>query len=225
MCGLFNMWQISASLTRPCLTSLNCGTWYQSGNYVGCCSTTSASCNTGFIYGNIDDSNPCTDIFCGIFSLNWSYYRVIPTSTTTSSSPPSTSAHRPHTTTTTLPYLYPRLKSTPWIAGVVVGPIFLLSLVGLGIVRLDYPTQKASERGSGSGSFEPAAAASVVCAVSAAVHGWSGAAVAAGRADEGHGTGSWAAAICGGAGGREVSGRDGRGKVCEMEFGWGCKSM
>ncbi|XTI87857.1 hypothetical protein V2W45_447277 [Cenococcum geophilum] len=61
--------------------SLNCdigGTWYRSGNYAGCCSTTGASCNTSFIYENTDDSNLRTDIFCGISSLNWSYYRVIP---------------------------------------------------------------------------------------------------------------------------------------------------
>jgi len=61
--------------------SLNCdigGTWYRSGNYAGCCSTTGASCNTSFIYENTDDSNLRTDVFCGISSLNWSYYRVIP---------------------------------------------------------------------------------------------------------------------------------------------------
>lgn len=154
--------------------------------------------NTGFIYENTDDSNLHTGIFCGISSLNRSYYRVIPPSTTTPSSPPSTSAHptsssplkpspltvrstrsHPHrnsssnlhrpTTTTTLPYLRSRPKKhvldrrrrrRPDLPAQSRWPRHL--------VRLDHPTQKAPERGSGSGSgpFKPAAAALVVCVVS-----------------------------------------------------------
>lgn len=35
-------------------------------------------CNTGFLYENTQDSDPRTNVFCGISSVNWSYYRVKP---------------------------------------------------------------------------------------------------------------------------------------------------
>lgn len=39
-------------------------------------------CNTAFIFENLGDSNPKTDIVCGESSVNWSYYRKIPASAT-----------------------------------------------------------------------------------------------------------------------------------------------
>lgn len=209
-------------------TSLNCdigGTWYRSGNYAGCCSTTGASWNTGFIYENTDDSNLRTDIFCGISSLNWRH----PTLNNDPELAPNTHSH-PHRNsnsnlhrprTTTLPYLRSRPKKHTLNRrrrrpGLPAQPRWLRHLV-----RLDHPTRKASERGSssGSGPFKPAAAAaSVVCAVSTTARGRSSTAAAAGRANEGCGAGSWAAAVCGGVGGRsEVVGEMGEGRYAR----WG----
>ncbi|KAF2792165.1 hypothetical protein K505DRAFT_56910 [Melanomma pulvis-pyrius CBS 109.77] len=101
-------------------------------------------CNTGFLYENTQDSDPRTNVFCGISSVNWSYYRVKPDLST--STPASTPSSSPATTTgsttvtptpadsTILPTISPnppKKKSQAWIAGAVVGPIIGLALVGI----------------------------------------------------------------------------------------------
>ncbi|KAF1843321.1 uncharacterized protein K460DRAFT_368220 [Cucurbitaria berberidis CBS 394.84] len=102
-------------------------------------------CNTLFMYENERDSDPLTNINCGISSKNWSYFRVQPSaaltsSTTPSSSPPSTPASSTPTPTTTpsLPTILPepeeeKKESKAWIAGAVVGPIVGLALIGFAV--------------------------------------------------------------------------------------------
>ncbi|KAF2002245.1 hypothetical protein P154DRAFT_618665 [Amniculicola lignicola CBS 123094] len=102
-------------------------------------------CNTGFLFENSQDSDPRTNVFCGISSLNWSYFRVLPSTTsseisTPSSTPPITSSTPsstidPTSTSSTpsptpSPNPEPKKKSQAWIAGAVVGPVVGLALVG-----------------------------------------------------------------------------------------------
>ncbi|KAH7121175.1 hypothetical protein B0J11DRAFT_59100 [Dendryphion nanum] len=101
-------------------------------------------CNTGFMFENTLDSGPQTNVFCGISSVNWSYYRVKPEETSavassvTSSSPKSTPA-TPTATGQTSPSASPinqpqieqKSKSKAWIAGVVIGPIAGIAIIGL----------------------------------------------------------------------------------------------
>ncbi|KAF1930524.1 uncharacterized protein M421DRAFT_376078 [Didymella exigua CBS 183.55] len=88
-------------------------------------------CNTIFIFENTHDSNPRTNINCGDSSANWSYYRDVPleATATTSSIPGAT------TSTPALPTQAsePEPGSKAWIAGVVIGPILGLALVGAGV--------------------------------------------------------------------------------------------
>ncbi|KAF2729310.1 hypothetical protein EJ04DRAFT_75403 [Polyplosphaeria fusca] len=106
-------------------------------------------CNTAFIYENFDDSSPQTDIVCGSQSDVWSYYRKIPASatelvSTSSESPkpsPTSTPSKPSSgtvdsavatsTRTSIPSSTPQKSSSKaWIAGVVVGPIVGLALIG-----------------------------------------------------------------------------------------------
>ncbi|KAF2731662.1 hypothetical protein EJ04DRAFT_578958 [Polyplosphaeria fusca] len=98
-------------------------------------------CNTGYLYENTQDTSPETNLFCGVSSLNWSYYRVLPevssetSSFSSSSSPRSTSASSTSSPATTSATPTPTAassqeKSKAWIAGAVVGPIGGLALVG-----------------------------------------------------------------------------------------------
>ncbi|KAF2113396.1 hypothetical protein BDV96DRAFT_601559 [Lophiotrema nucula] len=104
-------------------------------------------CNTGFLYENTGDSSPQTNVFCGVSSLNWSYYRALPE--TSSATPTSTSRSTPSSTpastttissssTTPIGLAAPTHTSEPgpkksqaWIAGAVVGPVAGLALIGL----------------------------------------------------------------------------------------------
>ncbi|PSN69256.1 hypothetical protein BS50DRAFT_586588 [Corynespora cassiicola Philippines] len=113
-------------------------------------------CNTGYMYENTADAQPATNVFCGISSLNWSYYRVqpetssgmamviadLPTgilttcpetpSSTPSSSPRSTPAN-PTSSASTSPSSEPESEgseSKAWIAGAVIGPLVGLALIG-----------------------------------------------------------------------------------------------
>lgn len=102
-------------------------------------------CNTGFMFENTMDSSPQTNVFCGISSVNWSYYRVKPeessaviSSPTPSSTPASNSASST-STRTGLPSPTPapindgdeKKESKAWIAGAVVGPVVGIALIGL----------------------------------------------------------------------------------------------
>ncbi|KAH7359557.1 hypothetical protein BKA66DRAFT_230658 [Pyrenochaeta sp. MPI-SDFR-AT-0127] len=100
-------------------------------------------CNTVFMYENERDSDPLTNVNCGVSSLNWSYYRVQPSPTTTpvtrspSPSVRSTPAVSSPTTTpnpvpTPIPQPEEKKESKAWIAGAVVGPIVGLALIGFG---------------------------------------------------------------------------------------------
>lgn len=108
-------------------------------------------CNTAFIFENMGDSNPRTDIICGSESINWSYYRSVPASITEASSRACMSSikdsiHRQgqHLHITALSRALAaassgiaapsgsttqKKSSKAWIAGVVVGPIVGLILV------------------------------------------------------------------------------------------------
>ncbi|KAF2475630.1 uncharacterized protein BDR25DRAFT_339687 [Lindgomyces ingoldianus] len=100
-------------------------------------------CNTGFIFENTKDSSPHSNIFCGVSSLNWSYYRVKPEETsstptpTPSSTPQSITAtptSTPTSSSTAAPIESPTSKkssSKAWIAGVVVGPIAAIAIGAL----------------------------------------------------------------------------------------------
>ncbi|CAO2652781.1 Nn.00g021920.m01.CDS01 [Neocucurbitaria sp. VM-36] len=102
-------------------------------------------CNTGFMFENDRDSDPLTNVNCGVSSLRWSYYRVAPaeataiTSIDISSSPASTPAVSTPTSTSDFPTLIStpegeeKKESKAWIAGAVVGPIVGLALIGLGV--------------------------------------------------------------------------------------------
>ncbi|KAF2014029.1 hypothetical protein BU24DRAFT_251300 [Aaosphaeria arxii CBS 175.79] len=107
-------------------------------------------CNTAFIFENFGDSNPKTDIVCGVSSVNWSYYRKIPASATeivssdapssaipqssvpNAANPSSASASASSSSSTSVPEKKEE-SSKAWIAGAVVGPIVGLALIGAGI--------------------------------------------------------------------------------------------
>ncbi|KAH7406560.1 hypothetical protein DE146DRAFT_753125 [Phaeosphaeria sp. MPI-PUGE-AT-0046c] len=89
-------------------------------------------CNTAFIFENMGDSNPRTDIICGSESINWSYYRSVPASITEASSRASLSkAQAAASSAVAAPSGGTAQKkgSKAWIAGVVVGPLSGLVLV------------------------------------------------------------------------------------------------
>ncbi|KAH7347102.1 hypothetical protein BKA66DRAFT_447644 [Pyrenochaeta sp. MPI-SDFR-AT-0127] len=106
--------------------------------------TAYSMCNTAFIFENMSDSNPKTDIVCGESAVNWSYYRKVPTSATAavvSSAPPvsipqvvSTAPTAPEQTTTPPPA--EKSESKAWIAGAVVGPVVGLALIGAAVFFL-----------------------------------------------------------------------------------------
>jgi hypothetical protein len=90
-------------------------------------------CNTAFIFENMQDSNPKTDIVCGESSVNWSYYRKLDATVTAASSAPPTSIPQPVSTALTSPNVTKNNGgggSKAWIAGAVVGPILGLALIG-----------------------------------------------------------------------------------------------
>ncbi|KAH7360334.1 hypothetical protein BKA65DRAFT_547057 [Rhexocercosporidium sp. MPI-PUGE-AT-0058] len=116
------------------------------------CSGSFSLCNTDQIIKTVDDANPTFWIGCDDDGLQTFYYRtrpvavtVIPTTTTsrtpipTSPSPNTPSATSTSTTTTpdvavitTEPVPKPKKeKSKAFIAGVVVGPVALLAIIGL----------------------------------------------------------------------------------------------
>ncbi|KAJ4359126.1 hypothetical protein N0V95_002450 [Ascochyta clinopodiicola] len=95
------------------------------------------------MYENQQDSSPQTNVNCGVSSLNWSYYRVQPEdakTTSQSSAPRSTTAattsdagsDNAPATPSLIPDTTPKKKSSSkaWIAGVVIGPIIGLALIG-----------------------------------------------------------------------------------------------
>ncbi|CAO2649942.1 Nn.00g012340.m01.CDS01 [Neocucurbitaria sp. VM-36] len=99
-------------------------------------------CNTAFIFENMNDSNPKTDIVCGESAVNWSYYRKVPASATevVSSDIPtsipqvaSTADTAPDSTEAATSTNSKKSKSKAWIAGAVIGPLVGLALIGLGV--------------------------------------------------------------------------------------------
>ncbi|CBX91469.1 hypothetical protein IAQ61_010816 [Plenodomus lingam] len=105
-------------------------------------------CNTAFIFENTGDSNPKTDIVCGVSALNWSYYRSIPASATevivssnafsfpqVASSGINAPTRTARPSTTSIPSSSSS-TSKAWIAGAVIGPIVGLVILGLAIFFL-----------------------------------------------------------------------------------------
>jgi hypothetical protein len=108
-------------------------------------------CNTVFIFENMSDSKPKTDIVCGSSSQNWSYYRKIPASLTESKTGiPSFQLSRwTKQFTDSISAVSSQTaivgsnvgqkggsgggSSKAWIAGAVIGPILGLVLVGAGV--------------------------------------------------------------------------------------------
>ncbi|KAF1916520.1 hypothetical protein BDU57DRAFT_538818 [Ampelomyces quisqualis] len=82
-------------------------------------------CNTAFIFENMSDSAPKTDIICGSQSVNWSYYRKIPASATVISSNAPLSIPQPNPSASEKK----NGESEAYIAGAVVGPILGLALI------------------------------------------------------------------------------------------------
>ena len=68
-------------------TGTNTGqsTYACSAVYTGSAEAQYSLCNTGFLFQNTADSDPQTNVFCGISANNWSYYRQKPDDPTTSS--------------------------------------------------------------------------------------------------------------------------------------------
>ncbi|KAF9693921.1 hypothetical protein EKO04_007981 [Ascochyta lentis] len=121
----------STALTIPCTSA-----------YSALTDRSFTICNTAFMYENQQDSSPQTNVNCGVSSLNWSYYRVQPEEAKTTSQPSAARSTTAATTSDgsgdsapaspTLPSQPTKKKSSSkaWIAGVVVGPILGLALIG-----------------------------------------------------------------------------------------------
>ncbi|UPX20720.1 uncharacterized protein EKO05_0010945 [Ascochyta rabiei] len=121
----------STALTIPCTSA-----------YSALTDRSFTVCNTAFMYENQQDSSPQTNVNCGVSSLNWSYYRVQPEdakTTSASSAPRSTTAaitsdgsgdNAPANPTLIPQATKKKSSSKAWIAGVVVGPIIGLALIG-----------------------------------------------------------------------------------------------
>lgn len=101
-------------------------------------------CNTGFMFENTNVAKAQTNVFCGISSVNWSYYRVKPeessavvSSATSAATPVSNSAISTSTglpSPTPLPVNPPtseKSESKVWIAGAVIGPVVGIAIIGL----------------------------------------------------------------------------------------------
>lgn len=102
-------------------------------------------CNTAYVYENMQDSSPQTDIVCGEEAVNWSYYRAVPASITEAGSRAGTYHPSPNRllTDTHTAFSIPvpsssangsdtksKGTSKAWIAGAVVGPLLGLALIG-----------------------------------------------------------------------------------------------
>ncbi|KAJ4370881.1 hypothetical protein N0V86_008574 [Didymella sp. IMI 355093] len=98
-------------------------------------------CNTAYLYENDRDSSPETNVNCGPSNYNWSYYRSQPADakTTSTRTQPRSSTVTPtdgagaDPASTVIPEVPEKKKkksSKAWIAGVVVGPILGLALIG-----------------------------------------------------------------------------------------------
>ncbi|CAI6334883.1 unnamed protein product [Periconia digitata] len=90
-------------------------------------------CNSVFIYESFGDPNPKTDIVCGKSSVNWTYYRQIPSTATSQSDSQSQSSSptsAPTQTESPDPQSQEHPSKTPktWIIGIVVGPLAGISL-------------------------------------------------------------------------------------------------
>lgn len=82
-------------------------------------------CNTAFIFENMQDSSPKTDIVCGESAVNWSYYRAVPASITSAAANPTAAAGGSSSSS------QPKKKSSKaWIAGVIIGPLIVLAIIG-----------------------------------------------------------------------------------------------
>ncbi|KAF2125151.1 hypothetical protein P153DRAFT_360752 [Dothidotthia symphoricarpi CBS 119687] len=102
-------------------------------------------CNTLFLYENEQDSQPETNVNCGISSLNFSYYRVAPAAATAGTSSSSAIASNSGSTTALTPVntstsstttkAKTKKKSKAWIAGVVIGPLLLFALIGFCLAK------------------------------------------------------------------------------------------
>ncbi|KAJ4991221.1 hypothetical protein SVAN01_03349 [Stagonosporopsis vannaccii] len=115
-------------------------------------------CNTVFIFENLQDSNPRTNINCGDSSAQWSYYRDIPASATETeeiNTSPTNSLPGVPATTPNGPAqpAKPESGSKAWLAGAVAGPIIGLALVGVGVwlcLRRKKKTARMAQHGTAS---------------------------------------------------------------------------
>ncbi|KAF2822450.1 hypothetical protein CC86DRAFT_469810 [Ophiobolus disseminans] len=119
-------------------------------------------CNTAFIFENMQDSNPKTDIVCGEESVNWSYYRQVPASITEAATRAPFSIPNPVTTAVgSLGTTNSGKKggSKAWIAGAVIGPLLGLALVGVAVfflLRRRKNKSKVSQQGGAAMAINPA---------------------------------------------------------------------
>ncbi|KAN0098314.1 hypothetical protein V8E51_013977 [Hyaloscypha variabilis] len=110
-------------------------------------------CNTGYLFSDLSDQSPLTEYGCLPGAGTTSYYRSLPasvlavvtgstssasasptqTSLTTGSSSPGVSSPVSSSTAPSVSTQNGHSSSKTWIAGAVIGPIFGLALVALGI--------------------------------------------------------------------------------------------
>ncbi|KAF2679926.1 hypothetical protein K458DRAFT_112727 [Lentithecium fluviatile CBS 122367] len=121
--------------------------------------TAATICNTAFIYASFGDPNPKTDIVCGDESVNWSYYRKVPSTATEIKSASSTTAPSPGLIITTTPSPTApaeKSKSKAWIAGAVVGPVVGIALIaGLAFFLIRRRKNKKNLPQTGTASMGP----------------------------------------------------------------------
>ncbi|KAH6720234.1 hypothetical protein BKA61DRAFT_668151 [Leptodontidium sp. MPI-SDFR-AT-0119] len=160
-CPFGSTWTASSTYGRCCATSTICtaGDYITrcSGNGVvygdglsAPCSGTFSLCNTDQIIKTVDDANPTFWIGCDDDGLQTFYYRTMPGAAnviSTPSSPTTTTPPSPNVPSTTTPgtttapgvvVITPDPTSDPkpgkskaFIAGVVVGPVALVAIIGL----------------------------------------------------------------------------------------------
>jgi hypothetical protein len=87
----FNGNMIYAPATTGTLTNL-ARTFACTSLYPNAADRTSSVCNTYFMYENEQDSNPKSNLLCGVSPLNWTYYRQRPAAATSAASSAAASA-------------------------------------------------------------------------------------------------------------------------------------
>ncbi|KAH7395776.1 hypothetical protein BKA64DRAFT_709162 [Cadophora sp. MPI-SDFR-AT-0126] len=158
-CPFGSTWTASSTYGRCCATTKTCTAADYitrcAGNSIvfadglqASCTGSFSVCNTDQIIQTLNDANPTFWIGCDDDGLQTFYYRTMPTAATvppiTTTKPPfvtNPTPTQPPTTTTTTPAVVIEStepisdskpgKSKAFIAGVVVGPVALLAIIGL----------------------------------------------------------------------------------------------